>query len=216
MTTTDDLRLNPSELEQWLKVFPKLADDALAINKVQTWMIWGVRTPWHWRRLVSVGMPHDIWPLPDPPPLVLRERLGIDLTTAVDWRMAGFDENIDEKFYDLWLKLDVTPQRASNLFYGYGKWRRVTGELDGDLRVTMPLLKLFGIHLSMENFVKYRNLGMYGVAKRKAKETRRANRWYRIFIIYHKPHLKYHIPCFIYRLFYKFWPEPTNYPKSMP
>jgi len=200
MTVAEDLRLNPNEFEQWLKVFPELIDgDAVAINKVQTWMIWGVRTPWHWRQHVMGGMPEDMWPLSDPPPLVLRERLGIDLTTAVDWRLAGFEENIDETFYDLWLELRMEPRRAWTLYNEHLKWRSNTPEPDGELRVTMPLLKLVGIHLSFENFVKYRNLELYGVVKLQAKGIRRANRWYRLAISHRKSQILDHIPRFVYR-----------------
>ena len=152
------------------------------------------------------GMPEDMFPLSDPPPLVLRDQLGIDLTTAVDWRLAGFDENIDEKFFDLWLKLDMEPRRAWTLYNEYLKWRSNTPEPDGELRITMPLLKLFGIHLSIENFIKYRNLDMYGVAKRQAKRIRRANRWYRLAISHRKSQILESIPHFVHRLLHKYWP----------
>jgi len=190
MTVAEELQLDPSEFEQWLKVFPELIDgDAVAINKVRTWIIWQIRTPRSWRRLVMIGMPEDVWPLSDPPPLVLHERHGIDLVTAVHWRMAGFDENIDETFYDLWLELGLEPRQAWKLYNEYKNWRRNAVEPDGDLRATMPLLKAFGIHMSIENFIKYRNLEMYGVAKLHAKETRQANRWYHAYIIHCKSQL---------------------------
>lgn len=208
MTLAEDLGLNPGEFEQWTKVFPELTDgDAPSVSKVQTWIIWKIRTPRHWRQYVRSGMPEDMWPLTDPPPLVLHERLGIDLSTAVRWRMSSFDENIDEKFYDLWLELGVEPNRASTLLGEYEHWRRFSGETNGDLRATMRLLKIFGIHLSIENFLKYRNLDGYGVSRRQAKESRQANRWYRVRIRHLKWQLRNCIPRFIYRLFYKYWSQ---------
>ena len=211
MTVAEDLGLDPSEFEQWLQVFPELIDgDDVAINKVRTWITWQIRTPRSWRRLVMIGMPEDIWPLSDPPPLVLHERLGVDLVTAVHWRMAGFKENIDETFYDLWLELGIEPRRAWTLYNEYEKWRSSTPVPDGDLRVTMPLLKLVGIHLSIENFVKYRNLDLYGVVKLQAKGIRRANRWYRLAISHRKSQILECIPHFVYRMFHRYWPEPGN------
>jgi len=205
MTVVEDLVINPGEFEQWLKVFPELIDgDATAINKVRTWIIWEIRTPWHWRQSVKGGMPNDLWPLSEPPPLVLHHRLGIDLTTAVHWRMAGFDENIDETFYDLWLKLEIEPRRAWTLYNEYKKWRSKTPEPDGDLRETMRLLKLFGIYVSMDNFVKYRNLDIYGVAKRQAKEIRQSNRWFRLAIGHRKAQILDRVPHFVYRLLHNF------------
>lgn len=206
MTVAEDLGLDPSEFEQWLQVFPELIDgDDVAINKVRMWIIWQIRTPGHWRQCMKGGMPEDVWPLSHPPPLVLHERLGVDLVTAVHWRMAGFKENIDETFYDLWLELGIEPRRAWTLYNEYKKWRRDASEPDGDLRATMPLLKAFGIHMSIENFIKYRNLEMYGVAKLHAKETRQANRWYRLAISHRKSQILESIPHFVHRLFHKFW-----------
>jgi len=70
----------------------------------------------------------------------------------------------------------------------------------------MPLLKAFGIHLSIENFVKYRNLELYGVVKLQAKGIRRANRWYRLAISHRKSQIQDLIPHFVYRLLHKYWP----------
>jgi|688.fasta_scaffold68311_1 hypothetical protein len=118
--------------------------------------------------------------------------------------MAGFEENIDETFYDLWLELGLEPRQAWKLYNEYKKWRRDASEPDGDLRATMPLLKAFGIHMSIENFIKYRNLEMYGVAKRQAKEIRRAHRWYRLTIWHRKSQILESIPHFVYRLLHRY------------
>jgi len=104
----------------------------------------------------------------------------------------------------LWLKLEIEPRRAWTLYNEYKKWRSKTPEPDGDLRETMRLLKLFGIYVSMDNFVKYRNLDIYGVAKRQAKEIRQSNRWFRLAIGHRKAQILDRVPHFVYRLLHNF------------
>ena len=100
--------------------------------------------------------------------------------------MSGFDENIAEKLCCSWLEPGVSPHRASIVFNEDVFWSQFTGEPNGDLRVTMNLLNTFGIYLSFENYVKYRNLDEFGVIKLQAKEIRRANRWCRVYADHRK------------------------------